>query len=152
MKSYKLLIIGSIFLLGCAHNSAKGINTHNKQQINQKLPKECGFGNLYYGKVEYRKASNSYYFIVKDRIQKGEVEEFELDAPRSPKLDGKYIILYGSQLVGGNRNVINGKALEIVYNNRVNFAKLKAWCALQPTSSDAPKAPSYQEFKYKGSK
>ena len=65
-----------------------------------------------------------------------------------PEISDKYILLYGNQLLGGNRAVIEGKVLQVVDNNEINFDKIKAWCALQPNSSSEPKAPAYRDFNY----
>ena len=142
-----------IFLMGCTHsNSVETIKTNIEKQksINQRLPSLCGFGMLYYGKIKYDKASKIYYLMVKDRVTQNSSEEFELDQVISPEILNKYILLYGNQLLGGNRAVIEGKVLQVVDNDEINFDKIKAWCALQPNASSEPKAPAYRDFNYSG--
>ena len=149
-----------IFLIGCTHsNSVETVEVNidkkqkvlpkSEQSINQKLPSQCGFETLYYGKVTYHKASNTYYLTVKDRVVQNSREEFELDQIILPEILDKYILLYGNQLLGGNRAVIEGKVLQVINNNEIDFDKIKAWCALQPNSSLEPKAPVYRDFKYR---
>ena len=158
----KNIVLGSvfIFLMGCTHsNSVETVKVNierkqkvlspSEQSINQRLPSQCGFDTLYYGKVTYHKVSKTYYLTVKDRITRNSSEEFELDQVVLPEISGKYILLYGGQLLGGNRAVIDGKVLQIVDNNEIDFDKLKAWCALQPNSSSEPKAPAYRDFNYR---
>ena len=158
----KNIVLGSvfIFLMGCTHsNSVETVKVNierkqkvlspSEQSINQRLPSQCGFDTLYYGKVTYHKVSKTYYLTVKDRITRNSSEEFELDQVVLPEISGKYILLYGGQLLGGNRAVIDGKVLQIVDNNEIDFDKLKAWCALQPNSSSEPKAPVYREFNHR---
>jgi len=158
----KNIILGSvfIFLMGCTHsNSVESVEVNidrkqkvlpqSEQSINQRLPKECGFGTLYYGKVKYDKASKIYYLTVKDRVTQNSSEEYELDQVILPEMSDKYILLYGNQLLGGGSAVIEGKVLQVVDNNEINFDKIKAWCALQPNSSSEPKAPVYRDFNYR---
>jgi len=142
-----------IFLMGCTHsNSVETIKTNIEKQksINQRLPNLCGFGTLYYGKVKYDKASKIYYLTVKERVTQNTIEEFELDQIISSKLSNKYILFYGNQLLGGNRAVLEGEVLQVVDNHRIDFEKIKAWCALQPNDSSEPKAPEYRDFHYRG--
>jgi hypothetical protein len=152
----KNMVLGSvfIFLMGCTHsNSIDSVktNTERKQKsINQRLPDLCGFGTLYYGKVKYDKASKIYYLTVKDRVTQNTIEEFELDQTISPQISNKYILFYGNQLLGGNRAVIEGEVLHVVDNHRIDFEKIKAWCALQPNDSSEPKVPKYRDFHYRG--
>jgi len=152
MRNYRYVFTGLIFLMGCTNSNrveTVEVNIDREQSINQRLPKQCGFETLYYGKVTYDKASKTYYVTVKDRVTQNASEEFDLDRVMSPEIADKYILLYGSQLVGGNRAVIGGEVLQVVDNTEIDFDKLKAWCALQPNSSEEPKAPMYREFKYK---
>ena len=144
------LLIGFVFLMGCSSNSSVAtVDTHRdiEQSINQRLPTKCGFQSLYYGKVRYDKISKTYYLTVEDGDYGG---TFELDQFASHEVTDKYVILYGSQLVGGDNRAIEGKILQVVYDkHQIDFDKLKAWCALQPNSSEEPKAPSFKRFKYK---
>ncbi len=158
----KNIVLGSvfIFLMGCTHSNSietVKVNIDRKQKvlpqleqsINQRLPSQCGFETLYYGKVTYHKASKTYYLTVKDRITQNTSEEFELDQVVLPEISDKYILLYGNQLLGGNHAVIEGKVLQVVDHNEIDLDKLKAWCALQPNSSSEPKAPVYREFNHR---
>lgn len=158
MNSY--LFIGFIFLMGCTNsNSVESVEVNidreqkvlpkTEPSIHQRLPRECGFGTLYYGKVKYHKASKTYYLTVKDRVKQNSREEFVLEQVVSPEIADKYILLYGNQLVGGERAEIEGEVLQVVDNNEIDFDKLRAWCVLQPNSSSEPKAPVYREFKYR---
>jgi len=158
----KHIILGSvfIFLMGCTHSNSVEtveVNIDRKQKvlpqleqsINQRLPSQCGFGILYYGKITYHKASKTYYLAVQDRVTQNSTEEFALDQVILPEITDKYILLYGNQLLGGNYAVIEGKVLQVVDNNEIDFDKVKAWCALQPNDSSEPKAPVYREFNYR---
>ena len=105
-----------------------------QKSMSQKMPKNCGFGSLYYGKVKYHKGNKAYYLTVKDRYAKNTSEDFELSQFASPKLLNRYVVLYGGQLVGGRvlpdfNGAISGKVLQVVNNHQVNFKKLKAFCA-----------------------
>jgi len=147
MKTYKYiakisLLIGFISLAACSSNNRVNKDKNSKNKIIQKLPKVCGFGVLYYGKVKYDKSSKNYYLNVLSKYGR----EYEIDKPVAPKFINKYVIFYGSPLVGGNRAIIGGEILQVVYNEQVNFNKLKAWCTLQPNSSEEPKAPLYRTF------
>ena len=153
--------MGFIFLMGCTNNNRVNpvyVNADKElkvlvkleQSMNQRLPKECGFGSLYYGNVEYHKGDKAYYLTVKDRVTGNSSEVFELDQFTSSEVTDKYIILYGNQLVGGYNKAISGKVLQVVYDNQIDFCKFKAWCAKQPISSSEPKGPSFKEFKYRG--
>ena len=160
MRNYRYVFIGLIFLMGCTNSNSvetakvtidrgQQVLPKSAQSINQRLPKQCGFETLYYGKVTYNKTSKTYYVTVKDRVTQNTSEEFELDRVISPEIADKYILLYGSQLVGGNRAVVEGKVLQVVDHTEIDFDKLKAWCALQPNSSEEPKAPKYRAFNYR---
>jgi len=112
-----------------------------QKSINQRLPKECGFGSLYYGKVKYHKGNKAYYLTVKDRFSQNDSEDFELTEFVSPKLLNRHVVLYGNQLLGGKilpdfNGAISGKVIQVVDNNLVDFNKLKVWCTKQPTSSN----------------
>jgi len=121
----------------------------SERLINQRLPTQCGFETLYYGKVTYHEVSKIYYLTVKDRVTQNFSEEFELEQVVLPEISDKYILLYGNQLLGGNHAVIEGKVLQVVDKNEIDLDKLKAWCALQPNSSSEPKAPVYREFNHR---
>ena len=160
MRNYRYVFIGLIFLMGCTNSNrvetvevtidrGQKILPKTAQSINQRLPKQCGFETLYYGKVTYKKGSKTYYLTVKDRVTQNASEAFELDQVVSPEIADKYILFYGSQLVGGNRAIVEGDVLRVVEHNEIDFAKLKAWCALQPNSSEEPKAPVYRTFNYR---
>jgi len=155
-----MMFIGFIFLMGCTNsNSVETVEVNidreqkvlpkPEQSISQRLPRQCGFETLYYGKVKYHKVSKTYYLTVKDRVIQNSSEEFALDQVTSPEISDKYILLYGNQLVGGKRAVMEGEVLQVVDNNKIYFDKLRAWCVLQPNSSSEPKAPVYREFKYR---
>jgi len=143
-----------IFLMGCTDsNSIETIktNTERKQKsINQRLPSLCGFGTLYYGKVKYDEAFKIYYLTVKDRVTQNTIEEFELDQTISSEISDKYILFYGNQLLGGNRAVLEGEVVQVVDSHKIDFEKIKAWCALQPNDSSEPKVPEYRDFHYRG--
>lgn len=104
------------------------------RSINQKFPSRCGFGGFYYGKVKYHKGNKVYYLAVKDRFTQDYSEKFELTQFTSPKSLNQYVVLYGAPLVGGRvkpdfNGAISGKVLQVVHNHRVDYKKLKVWCA-----------------------
>jgi hypothetical protein len=153
MKKHIIWGLVFIFLMGCTHsNGIETIKTNIEKQksISQRLPSQCGFGTLYYGKVKYDKASKIYYLTVKDRVAENSSEEFKLDQVISPEILNKYILLYGNQLLGGERAVLEGEVLQLIDNHEIDFEKIKAWCALQPNDSSEPKAPAYRDFNYRG--
>jgi hypothetical protein len=153
MKKHIIWCTVFIFLMGCTHsNSVETIKTNTEKQksISQRLPNQCGFGMLYYGKVKYDEASKIYYLTVKDRVTQNSIKEFELDQTISPKISNKYIMFYGNQLLGGNRAVLEGEVLHVVDNHGIDFEKIRAWCALQPNDSSEPKVPKYRDFHYRG--
>jgi len=105
-----------------------------EKSINRKLPNDCGFGSLYYGKIKYHQGNKAYYLSVKDRFTQNYNEDFELTQFASPKLLNRYVVLYGGQLVGGRvlpnfNGAISGKVLQVVNKHQVDFKKLKAFCA-----------------------
>ena len=111
-----------------------------QKSINQRLPKNCGFGSLYYGKVKYHQGNKAYYLTVKNRLSQNYSKDFQLTQFASPKLLNRHVVLYGGQLVGGRvlsdfNGAISGKVLQVVHNNQVDYKKLKVWCAKKEVRS-----------------
>jgi len=65
-------------------------------------------------------------------------------------LEVPIFLFYGNQLLGGNRAVLEGEVVQVVDSHKIDFEKIKAWCALQPNDSSEPKVPEYRDFHYRG--